>query len=217
VFRQVDSHTGMNRWKLTVVIFVVGVALGLLTRVADNQENALSWLGSLAAPWVLTAFAVGALSRRLVHGVAVGAITLTLAVGVYYAYMRVFEGGVTLSYFLSITMLWLLLAPIAGGAFGLCGALWGEGRSHWLIRPVAVATVAGLVAGESAFMLSSAREISTGDGVMLGGLILLGLTLPWLLLRTKRELIAGYVVSGFCLLLGVATVPLIRNLVVMLE
>lgn len=202
---------------LGLIALIAGIALGAGTRLAANQENALAWLGSLTASWVLTAFALGAIAGNWRRAVVAATGSLLLGVGVYYAVMRVFEGGVNLSYFLSLTTFWLLLAPVAGFVFGLCGWAWRANPGHWLCGPLAVGLPAGVVAGESAFMLWRAGHASAGETALLVVMMLLGLGLPGMLLRVSRDLVAGYAAILICLLPGVVAVPLIRFQVTVME
>jgi hypothetical protein len=134
-------------------------------------------------------------------------------VTVYYAWMRLFEGGVNPSYFLSLTAIWLLLAPVVGLVFGLAGWLWRNRRIHWLIRTLAVAVPAGLIAGESAFMAFTARTLTSGELTLLSVMITGGVMMPLVLLREMRERLAGVGLIGVFLLFGLATVPLLRWLI----
>lgn len=211
------SRAAMNGWRLVTLVLILGIALGALTRLADNQENALTWLGSLTAPWILAAFVIGALAPRIRHGIVAGASALTLAVVTYYAWMRLFEGGVNLDYFLSITTFWLLLAPPAGAMFGLAGSLWRGNRSRWGLAALAVGVPAGLIAGESAFMAVTASSPSIGEILILAGFAVTGLALPGTLLRERRNRAVAYAVAGGMLLIGLATVSIIRMLVALLE
>lgn len=186
------------------------MALGIVTWLADNQENALTWFGSLTAPWVLVSFALGAIADERRKALFTGAGALLTGVVIYYLGMRIVEDGVNLSYFLSITAFWLLLAPAAGGSFGLMAWEWRNRSYHWLVRVASVAVPGGVIAGESAFMALTAASLSSGELTLLSGLITLGLIMPLGLLRARRERLVGLGMTLGFLALGMAMVPLIR-------
>jgi hypothetical protein len=163
---------------------------------------------------------VGATAKTLGRAVVLAAISMLLGVSVYYALMRVFEAGVNLSYFMSITIIWVLAAPIAGMLFGMAGSLWrnrGVGGLNQWAGPAAVGATAGMVAGESVFLLQMSSEISPGSAFILGGFLLFGMVLPVVLLSLTRELMVGYAATVLFLLLGMASIPVVRSIVERIE
>jgi hypothetical protein len=171
----------------------------------------------LAAPWELAAFGLGAIASDWRRAVLSAMLANVTGIAIYYAWMQVFEGGVNLSYLLSLTAFWLLLAPVAGLGFGLAGWLWRNRRIHWLVRTLAVALPAGLIAGESTFMALTARTLTSGELTLLSAMITGGIMMPLVLLREMRERLAGVGLTGVFLLSGLATVPLLRWVIQGLE
>jgi hypothetical protein len=198
--------------RLTGLSIVAGFAIGLLTWLADQQENAVTWLGSLTAPWVLLAFLLGTLAGRVRAGIAISMIAMSIGVVVYYAAMRFFASGVNLSYFLSTTVIWLLLAPFAGAVFGAAGALWRDVQRQRVVRGLAVGLPGGVIAGESAFFMATASTLTSSETAVLLLFTGIGVGLP-AFLPARGARLAGF---GFVMLFafaGATVVPIIRLLV----
>jgi hypothetical protein len=94
----------------------------------------------------------------------------------------------------------------------LCGWAWRDGPTHWATRPLAVGIVSGIVVGESAYMLGTMGSGAGSNGLIPAILMLVGMGLPGILLRSSRDLIAGYATIVLCLLPGLILVPLLRSL-----
>ncbi|TVR72235.1 MAG: hypothetical protein EA415_10115 [Sphaerobacteraceae bacterium] len=193
---------------LVTWVIIVGIALGIGTKLADNQENALTWLGSLTAPWIIVSFGFGAVSVNWIRSALSAAGAMLTGILAYYSWMWLFEGGVNLSYFLSVTVLWVAAAPVVGIVFGLCGWMWRHGDRHWLMGSVAVALAGGIIAGESAFMAFSSATLSSAEVTILCIWITVGLMMPLVLLSQRRDRLAGLGLTLCWLMIGLATVPL---------
>jgi hypothetical protein len=196
---------------LVLLLVIAGIALGIGTTLADNQENALSWLGSLTAPWIIVSFGLGSISSSWIRSVLSATGAMLTGVVAYYSWMWIFEGGVNLSYFLSVTIFWIVAAPVAGVVFGLCGWLWKHSdRGHWIMGSAVVALVGGTIAGESAFMAFSSAALSNSEITILCSWITVGLMMPLVLLPQRRDRLTGLALTLCCLMIGLAIVPMIR-------
>jgi hypothetical protein len=199
----------MSTRSLISISALAGLAIGVLTWVADNQYNAVNHLGSTTALWVFLAFGIGNLSRNLPSGAVASAETLTIGVIAYYACMRLFAGGANPSYLLNVASLWFVLAPFAGAIFGIAGSVAGRQRFSHTIRGISIGMPSGVIIGESAFFLWTMYAPTSGEILIRLGIAVLGAALPVLFSVGKVRLIAyGFVVAfGIA---GFAMFPLIR-------
>lgn len=136
------------------------VGLGVAGRVAAHagaglpHGQALSALGhaavALGAPWLATAWAVGALSGSRTRGALAGGLALALGTAGWYLLTVAVVGPAAAAYAVPVAAAWGSVALAAGAAFGLAGAAWREGGR--LAEAVAVAALAAPLAGEAALL-----------------------------------------------------------------
>ena len=137
------------------------LALGWAGRVAVRAGTelphgyALSALGhaviALGAPWLAVAWAIGAAADTRARGVIGGAATLALGTGGWY-FLTVMDGGrAAVHYAAPMTIAWGAVALVAGALFGLAGSAWRDGSAR--ARAVAIAVLAGALAGESLLLM----------------------------------------------------------------
>ena len=125
---------------------VAGFALGVVTRLAHDLPFEWQWLAKVGVPWLVVAFAVGALARGVGRGAFHGAICLAVAILAYYALPDVLGR----SYYTPLGLWWLLIAAPGGALFGALGAVWRSGRA---VVPIAALLVGALVAEAILFAL----------------------------------------------------------------
>jgi hypothetical protein len=188
---------------------VGGIALGGWCRWAGETRDGRSVMGilsQLGAPWILAAFAIGAVvvtgvrvqpRVAIVAGGVAGAAALVVATYVYYGPAR--TGGVGLGGAELATVSWTVGSIVVGGIFGVLAAVWTTSpRSRF--AAVAAAGVGTAVASEAAFHL---RIGSAGDEAaifcVLVTLVAVGLAVPFALLRDRRTLPMTLVVALMCL------------------
>jgi hypothetical protein len=127
-----------------------GVAFGLAVQYGDHalgSFRAAVWIG---APWLLVAFAAGALVRRGRRvAAATGAGVLTSATAAYYL---VLAAHGSLLYAAAMTVAWGAVAALVGAGCAVAGATWRSGRGPG-------AAIAGAVPGAAA----------TAEGILLLG------------------------------------------------
>jgi hypothetical protein len=142
------------------VLLALGAAagLGVVGRVATRagaelpHGQALSALGhaavALGAPWLATAWGVGALSSSRARGALAGGVALALGTATWYL-LTVAAGG-RASAAIPVATAWGTVALAAGALFGLAGAVWREGGR--LAQAIGVAALAAPLAGEAALL-----------------------------------------------------------------
>jgi len=124
-----------------------------------------------------------------------GLIGLVSAVVAYYVLIGVFGDGFRAIGASHAATVWGAVALLAGPVFGLAGSTWRYG--HGRLRAVAVALLAASLIAEG--VVFGAPRWAGGDQVLtdpgafvLAAEAILGLILPWVLLR-RGERLAGYV------------------------
>ena len=192
--------------ELAIAAFL-GVVLGLFSLIGDGARlTVVVGLANAASPWLVTAFAAGAVARHARRGALAGALALAIAVVVYYA--GLLTGGVAPADVGITTLAWIGVAAIAGPAFGAAGGAWRERR-----EPIAVGVLAGGLLAEAAYrfiMLEAWDGIDLARTSMqvaianLAGAVLA----PVLLLRPDRWPIA-YGVTMAVAPIGLALVALV--------
>jgi hypothetical protein len=119
-----------------------------------RTREALSALGhaavALGAPWLATAWAVGALSGSRTRGALAGAMALALGTAGWYLLTIGVVGLAAGAYAVPVAAAWGTVALAAGAAFGLAGAAWRAGGR--LAEAVGVAALAAPLAGEAALL-----------------------------------------------------------------
>jgi hypothetical protein len=179
---------------------LAGGALGGASWFADG----LAWPYSLLIPanligvWLGVAFVLGASARTIPTGALRGVIGLISAVAVYYLLIRTFGQGFRAIGASHAATIWGTVALLAGPVLGGAGAVWRHG-SGWP-RAIGVALLASALFAEG-FVFGAPRlahldQIAVDPGALLfGAEMVLGLLLPWLLLR-REERIRGYAALG---------------------
>lgn len=152
------------RMRTAAVTIAAAVALGLVGQSArDLHGPDAALLFALGGPWVVTAFAVAALTRSAVAGT----VACALSVPVYYGVMLLVEGRGYPGYAFSMTVLWGAAALACGALFGWLGATARERSGRR--RGVAVAILGGTLAGEAALFL--ALHSRAGSPVLVAELV----------------------------------------------
>jgi hypothetical protein len=154
------------------IVLLAGAALGLAGRWSDYGSEPLTLLFALGSPWVVLAFALGALSPGRLEGAAAGATGLAVSVAVYYATMLLLERQVGGGYAASMTLVWGAPALALGALLGCAGAAVREPAA----RLPAAALLGGALAGEALLFLS--RGYEGEEAAVLLGQLTLGCVLP---------------------------------------
>lgn len=149
--------------------------------------------------WVTSAFTLGAIipKQRVALAAAAGSAMMVTAVVSFY-------GPQVVSDFNS-SALWLVLAVVAGLAYGAAGNLWRGGNTFQCFMAVALLG--------AAFVMEGLWELwyqENGDSIVL--FLLVGLTVPLVLGRTWRSRLWGILAVGPLGVLAVIAMFLIGSL-----
>jgi hypothetical protein len=152
-------HAQSHRRPL-VLALIAAIGLGLAGRVALHagadlpHGHALGALGhsalALGAPWLATAWAVGALSGSRTRGAIGGALALALGTVGWYMLTVAAGGRSAAGYAIPVALAWGTVAFAAGALFGAAGAAWRDGGR--VARAIGVAALAAPLAGEAALL-----------------------------------------------------------------
>jgi len=192
---------------------LLAVAIGLLVGVAGQTgpdlHPALRWVVALGVPWLVAAFAAGAMLGNRARGALAGATALVIGTLVYYALRVGLGGGGPLGHGFALAGApvvagWCVAAAGGGAVFGLAGALWRRGG------PVATVTgsalVGGALVGEALLLgqewsgrgaqLVLAAELAAGVGVVLLLTRRAVLVVPALVLTALVAVVVGVTEDG---------------------
>ena len=173
-----------------------GAALGGAAWFADG----LAWPLSLLIPanaigaWLGAAFMLGASARTIPTGALRGVIGLLSAVAAYYVLIAIFGQGFRAIGASHAATIWGAVALLAGPVMGGAGAVWRHGAG-WP-RAIGVALLASALFAEG-FVFGAPRLIHLDQiqhdpgAILFAGEMVLGLLLPWVLLR-RDERLRGY-------------------------
>jgi hypothetical protein len=161
---------------------VGGVAIGLVGRASVQSTEVVAWISRLGAPWLLTAFLVGAVVGSRRRGAVAGGLALALGTAVYYFVFHFVEHRIGLGYAVVVGSAWAVVGVGIGGVFGYAGAAW-RARDRWA-RIVSMAALGGALIGES-LLLMTRWDDPTAHGILLGELVV-GALLPFVASR-RRE------------------------------
>jgi hypothetical protein len=155
-------------------VLIAGGVLGGGMQVAEPVFGLPNEVTALGAPWLVSAFAVGALVRRPVVAGLAGALLLSTGTALYYAALVVGYGRGAGDYATVMTATWGSLAAAAGAAMAVAGSAW---RTTSGTRGAVLAALpAAALAGEAVLLsfswsggmsgLALALELLTGIAVL---------------------------------------------------
>ena len=187
-----------------LLALAAAIALGVAGRVALHASPALPYGGAigaaghavvaLGAPWLVVAWAVGALCRGRWAGAAAGGAALALGTVGWYSLTVAAAGPAALPYAWPVAPAWAVVALCAGAAFGFAGALWRSGRG------VLAAVPAGALAGEA--WLLAGEWTGRAAQAVLALELLTGATIVLALARRRPAALAVGLAVAFAVALG---------------
>lgn len=124
----------MRPYAVAMSVLAAAMLLGLFSRAADqvpwNAEGplveTLVGIGNAPTPWLIAAFIVGAVARRVILGAVAATVALIGAVAIYYLLIGVTDerSGVPL---LGVGLAWAAVSAVAGPVLGAAGGRWRSG------------------------------------------------------------------------------------------
>jgi hypothetical protein len=190
-----------------------GATLGAAAWIAD--ELGFPWTALLPfnaiGAWLAVAFALGASARTVPTGALRGVIGLLSAVAAYYVLNGLLGTGFRVIGASHAATVWGSVALLAGPVFGLAGAAWRHGHGWPRAAGVAALSAAliaeGLVFGAQR-LLHLGQLASDPGALVLAAEVVIGLALPWFLLRRgeRREGYAAVVVLAVVAALAIGPV-----------
>jgi hypothetical protein len=141
---QTGTHvTRRSHIRSTAIVMIVGLGVGCATSFGQTHLS-LPWhsLVNSASPWLVAAFAMGAVQRRAGPAVAAGTAVMVLELVGYYgtSHLRGFPVGS------SILVFWAACAVVGGPIFGVGGWAWRRGPERY--SPLGAALVPAAFVGE---------------------------------------------------------------------
>jgi len=179
----------------------LGVALGSAGQLIDRVHDGLMWAGALGVPWLVVAFAAGAVARERAAGVVAGAVTIVVGTGTYYALHVAASMQLRVAPVVIATG-WALAGIACGGVFGWAGAEWRRRRGEGLAAAAAAAAIGGALVGE-ALLLSREWSGRAAEAVLAAELVA-GALLPLLLVRRRFVVAAVALTAVFAVAMGLA-------------
>jgi hypothetical protein len=128
-----------------VAMLVAGGLLGGGVQVAERVFGLPTEVTALGAPWLVSAFAVGALIRGHLVAAAAGALMLSAGTVLYYAAIVFGYGRSAGEYATVMTVTWGVAAAAGGAVMGLTGSAWrtGSGSRAALLAALPAAALLG--------------------------------------------------------------------------
>ena len=171
----------------------IGLAVGSLTSLVQASAD-FPWLALVNAvsPWLTTAFAAGALQRKLPAATVAGLVATLLQVVGYYATAELRGFGVNLAW----VAMWAVCAIVGGPVFGAAGHAWRRGA------PAGLGAAALVAAWASEAVIGYQIRLGYTSSAVLFGLIAVVLALVLGRHRAQYARMAAWLVPA--LLAGAA-------------
>jgi len=154
-----------------LVLLAAGV-LGAAAQLGGALPGVPQRATALGAPWLVAAFAAGALLRRPWRAAAGGAVLLAAGTIAYYVVRVGATGGDPSRALAAIVVAWAAAALAVGALMGVLGALWRSARAGWLTAAIPAAALAG-----EAVALAAVWRGRLSAALLLAELALAGLAL----------------------------------------
>ncbi len=159
--------------------FVLGLVVGVVTQILQGYHlGSWAWIANSGGPWLLAAFAAGAVMRGMALGAVIGVTTLTGANLGYAAAVTWIEHGTSST---STTVFWIIIGVLGGPVFGAAGTWWRIAPG-WR-RAVAAGTIGAVFVGEGIRGLWFITPVQHGGWEQ----IVIGVVLAIWLAQTWRE------------------------------
>ena len=158
--------------RAAALVLLAAGALGAVAQLGGGLPFVPGRATALGAPWLVAAFAAGALLRRPWRAAAGGAMLLAAGTIAYYLVRIGTTHGDPSRQFAEVAVAWAAAALAVGALMGVLGALWRAGRAG----PFTAAVPAAALAGE-AVALAAVWRGPVPAALLLAELALAGLVL----------------------------------------
>jgi hypothetical protein len=139
-----------SRGLTITAVLIAGALLGGGVQVAEGVFGMPNAVSALGAPWLVSAFAVGALIRGRAAAAVAGALLLGTGTALYYAAIVVAYGRSSGDYAAAMTVSWGAIAGAAGAGMALTGCVWRSVSGRWAAFLTALPAAA--LAGEAVLL-----------------------------------------------------------------
>jgi hypothetical protein len=158
----------MRQLAVVAAVVVAAVLVGVAAQLGDAAPGVPGRATALGAPWLVAAFAVGALLRRPAPGALSGAVVLCGGTLSYYGVQLALAGRVRALEIGVIAVGWAAAAAFAGAVMGALGALWRTAACR--DRHAAAGTARGVGPGTGAALLAAIPAAAlAGEALLLAG------------------------------------------------
>jgi hypothetical protein len=164
----------MRRLPILLAVLAGSAIIGVAAQLGDVAPGIPARATALGAPWLVAAFALGAVLRRTAVAAAGGALLLSVGTLTYYLVELALTGHARALSIGVIALGWAGAAALAGGAMGALGAVWRDADRLPLL---AAAAPAAALAGE-AILLAAEWRSRTAVAVLVAELALAAAILP---------------------------------------
>jgi hypothetical protein len=176
-------------WLGICAVIGCGVMIGLLGQAGEKVPGAPAYITALGAPWMLLAFALGALARKPLLGALAGAAALVIGTEAYYLAQIALTDGRTIFYATAMGIGWGAASAVAGAIAGAIGGWWRSERSE-RERSIAGALPGALLTGEA--LLLSREWTAPAARALVGAELLIGVALLWLHIGTSSRVAIAF-------------------------
>lgn len=182
-------------WPAIGLIVVVGLGAGALTQIGQSVlPSGFGQAANAISPWLLVAFALGAVMPAWRWAAIAGVASMLLALVGYYGMVELrFGYGASTS----SVVFWGLGALVGGTVFGVAGRAWRDERPWY--RAVAIGLLAAVTIAEGVYLIGILTEPLVGVVF-----IAAGLSVPPLAGRSTADTRRGYLATVPALFLGLA-------------
>lgn len=158
--------------------------------------------------WAMSAFFIGTISKSKLSAMGLGTLLLLSAVDSYYLYGITFGNRteIMMETIVKAVLVWSVLALLIGPIYALAGSIWRHTQSINK-RMFALIFLPVLIISENAYYLFLSRNNfleNISVNVVYIGMILVGLSLPFILLRDVRRGLLASTLSVIASVLGIA-------------
>jgi hypothetical protein len=194
-------HVSLRGHRIGMLVLAGAGAFGAMAAAAEPLLGVPGPVSALGAPWLVCAFAIGAVVRGRSASAPAGGLLLSGATVAYYGAQVYGHGAESVHYALSMAVGWGVPAGVAGAVMGAAGSLWR--RASGLSAALLAAVPAAALAGEAALL---SRSWSGPDSALALGMELGAAAVLLVALTRERARLAHTLAGAVVLTLAFALV-----------